>query len=201
MILPEEFDNLFTIMSHEKFLKMEGLGNEVPFFIHAYDIRKQAEIYENIHLIRKRLKTESGIQTLLIGLYDMVLDILTETSSLEEVYEHERESSKEELKETFSTLFNQDEIKAYFTRKLQDSGHQITMIYQVGEVYPFLRTHDILNQLQSIITETPLVVFFPGEYIMSKTMGFNLNLFGRIPGPYYRAFKLDDYFAQGNIHD
>ncbi|RKX95832.1 MAG: DUF1788 domain-containing protein, partial [Spirochaetes bacterium] len=60
---------------------------------------------------------------------------------------------------------------------------------------------DILNQLQSIVTDTPLVVFFPGEYVMSKSVGFHLNLFGKFSGPYYRAFRLDDYFAQGNIHE
>jgi isopentenyldiphosphate isomerase len=201
MSTAEEFASLFTIMSHEKFLNMEGLGNEVPFFIHAYDIGKQNEVYENIHLVRRRLSAEAGVETKLIGLYDMVLDIIRETASLEDVFEHEQEVPKTELKETFSTLFNQDEIKASFTSQLKDSDHQITMIYQVGEVFPFLRTHDILNQLQSIITDTPLVVFFPGDYVMSKTVGFHLNLFGRFSGPYYRAFRLDDYFAQGNIHE
>ncbi len=201
MSTTQEFENLYTIMSHPKFLKMEGLGNEVPFFVHAYDVKKQANIYHNLHMIRERLKVEAGIQTKLISLYDMVLEIIGEASSLEEVFEHERDVSKEELKDDFATLFNQDEIKAYFSRQLQDSDHQIVMIYQVGEVFPYLRTHDILNQLQSIITETPLVVFFPGEYVMSREIGFHLNLFGKFPGPYYRAFKLDDYFAQGNIHD
>ncbi len=195
-----QFENLFSIMSHEKFLNMEGLGNEVPFFIHAYDIREQNEIYEHIHLISKRLTT-AGVETKLIGLYDMVLDILGETGSLEDVFDLEQESSKKELKETFSTLFNQDEIKSYFTSKLREGDQQIVMIYQVGEVFPFLRTHDILNQLQSIVTDTPLVVFFPGEYVMSKSVGFHLNLFGKFSGPYYRAFRLDDYFAQGNIHE
>ncbi|RKX87881.1 MAG: DUF1788 domain-containing protein [Spirochaetes bacterium] len=195
-----QFENLFSIMSHEKFLNMEGLGNEVPFFIHAYDIREQNEIYEHIHLITRRLTT-AGVETKLIGLYDMVLDILGETGSLEDVFDLEQESSKKELKETFSTLFNQDEIKSYFTSKLREGDQQIVMIYQVGEVFPFLRTHDILNQLQSIVTDTPLVVFFPGEYVMSKSVGFHLNLFGKFSGPYYRAFRLDDYFAQGNIHE
>ncbi len=201
MSTTQEFENLYTIMSHPKFLKMEGLGNEIPFFVHAYDVKKQANMYHNLHMIRERLKVEAGIQTKLISLYDMVLEIIGEASSLEEVFEHERDVSKEELKDDFATLFNQDEIKAYFSRQLQDSDHQIVMIYQVGEVFPYLRTHDILNQLQSIITETPLVVFFPGEYVMSREIGFHLNLFGKFPGPYYRAFKLDDYFAQGNIHD
>ncbi|RKX72116.1 MAG: DUF1788 domain-containing protein, partial [Spirochaetes bacterium] len=86
MSTTQEFDNLFDIMSHEKFLKMEGLGNEVPFFIHAYDIKRQNEIYQNIHLVRERLKVEQGIQTKLIGLYDMVLDIIQDTGSLDDVF-------------------------------------------------------------------------------------------------------------------
>ncbi len=32
----QRFQHLFTVVSSERFLKMQGLGNEVPFFICPY---------------------------------------------------------------------------------------------------------------------------------------------------------------------
>ena len=200
MSIAREFEKLFTILSNEKFLQMEGLGNEVPFFIHAYDIKRQEEVHRSIHQVRKRLSIEKGVRTELIGLYNMVLDIIQETNELEDVFELEKEVSKQELIGHFNSIINPEDIKSYFSRKLVEDEFDIMMVYQVGEVYPYLRTHDILNQLQSIVTNMPLVVFFPGDYVMSREIGFHLNLFGRFPGPYYRAFRLDDYLVRGNIH-
>jgi hypothetical protein len=200
MSIAREFEKLFTILSNEKFLRMEGLGNEVPFFIHAYDIIRQEEVYRSIHQVRKRLSIEKGVQTELISLYDMVLEIIQETNELEDVFELEKEVSKQELIGHFNSIINPEEIKSFFTKKLAEGEFDIMMVYQVGEVYPYLRTHDILNQLQSIVKDMPLVVFFPGDYVMSKEIGFNLNLFGRFRRPYYRAFRLDDYLVRGNIH-
>lgn len=195
-----EFEKLFDIMSNRRFLDMEGLGNEVPFFIHAYDIRRQSHIYREVEQLKKRLYVDRGIETALIGLYDMVIDSFTENDELEDVFAYERENTKEELIEEFTSMINpEDVILPYFRKKREECDCRIMMVYQVGEVYPYLRTHDILNQLQSAITDIPLVVFFPGEYVMSREDGFNLNLFGKFPGPYYRAFKLDDYVIRGKI--
>ena len=38
-------EKLFELPSNEKFLRMEGLGNEVPFFVYAYDIKRQEKMY------------------------------------------------------------------------------------------------------------------------------------------------------------
>lgn len=34
--LPEQEEHLFAVLSGRRFLQMEGLGNEVPFFIYPY---------------------------------------------------------------------------------------------------------------------------------------------------------------------
>lgn len=200
MNIDKEFEKIFYIMSNDSFLAMEGLSNEVPFFVHAYDIKKQDRIYKNIFDVQKRLWVEKGIETLLIGLYDMVLEYLSEDDELEEVFRLEKDYTKKELLEEFQSMINPEHVVIpYFKKKLAEEEYKILMVYQVGEVFPYLRTHTILNQLQSTVTDIPLVVFFPGEYVMSKEIGFNLNLFGKFPGPYYRAFRLDDYLIRGNI--
>ena len=195
-----DFDRIFNILGNEKFLHMEGLGNEVPFFVHAYDIIRQVEMYKSVHELVKRLET-SGIKTLLIGLYDMVIEHFKATGELEELFEFEKHSSKTEFLKEMASYTNPDDlIKPYFQKRMQEDDYRLVMVYRVGEVFPFMRTHTVLNNLQSTVTGLPLVVFFPGEYETSPEAGFKLNLFGLFPGPYYRAFKLEDYIIRGKLN-
>ncbi len=193
------FNNIFQIVSNPKFLNMEGLGNEVPFFVQTYDIKEQAKIYSSILALYKRLNAE-GIQTVLISLYEMVIDYFNKTNELEDLFKFEKEVDKKEFFNELSSTVNKDDvIIPYFKQKLKEANYQLILVYQVGEVFPFLRSHNILNYLQSVITEAPVIWFFPGEYITSYAQGFKLNLFGIFEGPYYRAFKLEDYLIRGNI--
>ena len=60
------------------------------------------------------------------------------------------------------------------------------LVSGIGNVWPILRSHSLLNNLHRIIGITPLVMFFPGEYD-----GQSLRLFGKLKdNNYYRAFKL-----------
>ena len=196
-----DFDRLFDVLSSGKFLAMEGLAKEVPFFVHAYDPAYQGTVYHGIHNLTKRLET-SGVETLLIGLYDMVIEYFTETGELEDIFSYEKEVPKEEFFKELVNIFNADDVvKPYFKTRLEENNPRILILYQVGEVFPFLRTHNILNWLQSVIKDIPLVVFFPGEYITSADEGFKLNLFGKFAGPYYRAFRLEDYIVRSRFND
>ena len=38
-------------MSNDKFLSMEGLGDEVPFFVHTYNIAEQVTMYRRVAVI------------------------------------------------------------------------------------------------------------------------------------------------------
>ena len=42
------FDRLFQILSSPRFLNKEGLGGELPFFIHSYPVQKMTEVELNI---------------------------------------------------------------------------------------------------------------------------------------------------------
>ena len=62
----------------------------------------------------------------------------------------------------------------------------VLIITGVGEVYPFMRVHNVLNNMQSTFRDVPIVVAYPGSYD-----GGSLSLFGKLSdGNYYRAFDL-----------
>lgn len=192
-------EKLFELLSNEKFLRMEGLGNEVPFFVYAYEIKRQAEMYKRLDSLTKRLNV-SGIEVCRVGLYDMVIRHFEESGELEELFQYEKQATKDEFLEEMQSYLSIDSvIKPHFKTMLSRKSYRIVFVYQVGEVFPFLRSHILLNNLQSVVTDMPMVIFFPGEYITSYEHGFKLNLFGKFEGPYYRAFKLEDYVIRGNI--
>ena len=60
------------------------------------------------------------------------------------------------------------------------------VITGVGEVYPFMRVHNVLDNIQHLFENTPVVVMSPGRFD-----GQTLSLFGKLTdGNYYRAFDL-----------
>ena len=42
--LPDQEDHLFDVLRGDRFLQMEGLGNEVPFFIYPYPPEAALEV-------------------------------------------------------------------------------------------------------------------------------------------------------------
>ncbi len=48
--------------------------------------------------------------------------------------------------------------------KLADNDFDVLFLAGVGEVFPYIRSHNVLNNLQSTAKEKPTVLFFPGAY-------------------------------------
>jgi hypothetical protein len=179
---------------------MEGLGKEVPYFIHAYDIEDQAIVYKKIEALIKRLELE-GISIAALGLYDFVLDYFKRSGDLEGLFDLEPTVSKAKLlDEMMKMLSPESVIVPEIVKHIEDTSAEVAILWQVGEVYPYIRAHEILNNLQSSLSDHPVIVFFPGEFITSYQEGFKLKLFGKLEARYYRAFKLEDYIIRGNIH-
>ena len=75
-----------------------------------------------------------------------------------------------------------------FARGSLKADFDILFLTGIGEVFPYIRSHNVLNNLQSVVTGKPMLVFFPGRYEQSDTLGSSLVLFGRLKDDqYYRA--------------
>ena len=76
-----------------------------------------------------------------------------------------------------------------FTNKIKYQPHNkgdVLLLTGVGEVYPFMRMHLLLNALQPLFTDMPILVMYPGKFD-----GSYLRLFDKLtPNPYYRAFNV-----------
>ncbi len=197
----ELFDKFFKIISHVNFFKRLGIGNEIPYFIHAYPIQDQKIVYQKIEALVKRLELR-GISVALFGLYDFTLNYFRQSDELEDLFELEPTVSKIKfLDEMMKMLSSKTVIIPALLKTVSNKSAQVAILWQVGEVYPYIRIHELLSNLQSELYEVPVIVFFPGEYITSPKEGYRLKLFGQLESNFYRAFKLEDYVVRGNIDD
>ncbi|MFZ4594971.1 MAG: DUF1788 domain-containing protein [Verrucomicrobiaceae bacterium] len=191
-------ERLFRTLSHPNFLAMKGLANEVPIFIQTYEPSQEDAIRRMVDGLVGRLRS-TGITLKSLDLFSLVLDELEEHDILDDLLKGESDSEKVEILET---LQNYSDPKTHLIprliREIGEDGAQLTLITGPGRIFPFLRTHTILESLQPAMLRHPVVIFFPGEYAQDPAGGSHLRLFGSIPSPrinnpYYRATNLDHY--------
>lgn len=189
--IAEQFEHLHKLMTSERFLRMQGLGNEVPFFICPFDPKDGVEMGKLIKPLVRRLSQE-GIRILEIDLYDLSIELLQERGIWERVLQMEETTPKDQFKELLQNVLDPEHhLAPAIAQKMADEDFQILFITGVGEVYPYIRSHNVLNNLQSTAKEHPTVMFFPGKYTHSATSGASLDLFDRLhDDKYYRAFNI-----------
>lgn len=187
--LNRQEEHLFAVLSGRRFLNMEGLSNEVPFFIYPYPPELALDVAKAKKRIKTRLATEKGIQVREVNLYDLSVEILKERGDWDEVLEIEPTVAKAEFTELLRSMLNpQQHLAPAIAAKIADGGFDIFFLTGIGEVFPYIRSHNVLNNLQSVVTGKPMLMFFPGRYEQSDTLGSSLVLFGRLQDDqYYRA--------------
>ena len=189
--IQDRFQHLLSLISSERFLKQQGLGNEVPFFICPYRAEEGVEMSRMQKQLINRLE-QSGIRILEINLYDLAIEILKERGVWDRILEVEQSVSKAELLELLQGVLDSEaHLIPAIAEKMQQAEFEVMFINGVGEVYPYIRSHNILNTLQSTAKDQPTVMFFPGSYTHSLADGTSLDLFGRLhDDKYYRAFNI-----------
>ena len=73
--MKDRFQHLFAVISGQRFLNKQGLGNEVPFFICPYKPEESIEMERLQRQLLNRLE-QVGVRVLEINLYDLSMEIL-----------------------------------------------------------------------------------------------------------------------------
>lgn len=187
----ERFQHLFAVISGQRFLKMQGLGKEVPFFICPYKPEEAVEMQRLQRQLDNRL-AQAGVTVLEIDLYNLSIELLKARDIWDQILEMETSVSKDELKELLQGVLDPEtHLVPAIAQRLAQTDFDVLFIAGVGEVFPYIRSHNVLNNLQSTAKDKPTVMFFPGEYTHSLAAGASLDLFGRLhDDKYYRAFNI-----------
>ena len=180
-----KFNNLFEKISTDDFLKMKNLSGEIPFHVFTYDPIDEIKISSAINGLKTKLMNK-GKSILELNLYDLQMELLDRELGLSEVFELEMVMDRREYKEAMLSTIHFDEVFIpEIKKRIEMSEADLYFITGVGLAYPMIRSHKILNNIQSIAVKAPTVIFYPGEYD-----GKYLRLFGRLKKNYYKAFKL-----------
>ena len=166
-----------------------GTANDLKFYI--FDYAPKDEL-----LVRKEVKKIKNMNPAIVefDLYEMMLSIIEDEGYLEDVLRMEQDYDKALLlREVFQPLLSVDEeenaLIDRFKDGVADDGKSIVLITGVGKSFPIIRSHTILNNLQSVFRRNPVVMMYPGRYEIKEAM--TLRLFERLDDDnYYRAFPL-----------
>jgi len=183
--IQKKLDKVKERFSDEAFLNNRGLGNEVGIHVFSYSPSEEIVVRNFInHLIENMKSYNFKIHE--YDLYEMFLEICEEKQVIDKIPTMEDKKGKDFL------LINLQKFatpEAFISKiKIQDlqKGKDILLLTGIGKVYPFMRSHSILNKIQNQIINVPIVLFYPGVYT-----GNELELFGKIRDEnYYRAFSL-----------
>ncbi|MDZ4850169.1 MAG: DUF1788 domain-containing protein [Pirellulaceae bacterium] len=189
--IPERFDHLLAVIGSQRFLRMEGIGKEVPFFVVPYCATEHIDIEKIRAQLINKLK-HKGIRVLEVNLYDVTKELMEEQGDWVHWVKHESDTPKEAFLEALENLTDAEtKLAPAIASTMNSTEFDVMFLSGVGEVFPYIRSHTVLNNLQRIAKSKPTAMFFPGNYSHSLEDGASLDLFGRLhDDKYYRAFNL-----------
>lgn len=192
--IASRFEHLLKVVANPRFLRMEGIGNEVPFFICDYNPAEAVAMGRLQKQLTNRLN-QQGLRILEINLYDLVIEIMQAEGDWDWYLAEEAQMPKVKLLENLQSLLDVEHVLVpAIVDRMAEADFDVLFIAGVGEVFPYIRSHNVLNNLQKAAKLRPTVLFFPGDYSHSIEAGASLDLFGRLrDDKYYRAFNIYDY--------
>lgn len=204
--LAARFEHLVSVISSPRFLEMRGLNNDLPFYVcdfkatEAFEIqRMQVQLINKLARLSVKCLGGRGVKVLDINLYDLCIELLKaregsnpDCDLWNEILAIESEVDKDSLLELLQNVLSINKyLIPVIAERMQQAEFDVLFLSGIGEVFPHIRSHNVLNNLQSTAKEKPTVMFFPGEYRYSLEQGASLELFGLLhDDKYYRAFNI-----------
>ena len=187
MTFEDRLNTILPKITDEAFLKNKGLGNEIPFYVFDYLPESEMKMREHISFMEERLaKQYSHIRFKHVRLFNLMIEHLKERGNIDKAYTLECEKGSEALWNALSAAVKPERFVGIIAEKYSPSESDLVFISGVGTIWPWVRAHSLLNNLQSITGNASVVLFYPGTY-----SGQSFQLFGRLEeNNYYRAFHL-----------
>ena len=185
--LTERLNAILPRVTSPEFLSGSGIGNEIAFYIFDYPPEDELRVRDFIRVLLEHLpKQRPDLRVKHVNLFDFVLDYLKHRKLLDKAIHLQKEKGDDALRKALAGPLHESKLAAHFAEVVQPQQHDLVIVSGVGSVWPLLRSHALLNNLQPVMGQTPLVMFYPGKYD-----GQTLRLFGKIKTDnYYRAFRL-----------
>lgn len=185
----DRLDAIWSRISSKEFLENKGVANEVRYYVFDYEACDELIMRGKIRdLIARNNPETDGFRIVEYDIYKLILNILEERGYVDKCIRFEKEKSREYLYNAISKLLRLTTDKNLIVNRIVENTPENSVVFLtgIGKVYPFVRAHNVLNNLHQVFDKVPVIMFYPGTW-----NGQSLSLFGTISdGNYYRAFPL-----------
>lgn len=183
--LSARLDQIMPKIESEDFLKNQGLGNEIGFYVFDYPAESELEVREHLSFMTEKL-TKRGRIFANINLFEAVIELLDSRKLTERAFKVQKERGDDALFNALKGPLEQNRVANFIASKIDLKRTEFILLHGLGSAWPIIRGHGLLNALHAKVGNVPTILFYPGEYD-----GTALKPFGRIESNnYYRAFKL-----------
>lgn len=185
----ERLDKIWDRISDQDFLANRGVANEVRYYVFDYEPCDELIIRDKIKALKKQNNPDAdGFQIIEFDLYEMVISILEEKGYIDKCVKFEEQKGMEYLYTAVTKMLRLTNDDNLIVNRILENTPENAVVFLtgVGKVFPFVKSHNVLNNLHQVLDSVPVVMFYPGTW-----NGQSLSLFGTITdGNYYRAFPL-----------
>lgn len=186
--LNERLNQILAKLTSTDLLTNQGLGNEIGFWIFDYPPEDEMTVRGFLQdvILPALDKHQPLLKVASVNLFDLVIGLLEERKLLDKAIEMQRNQGDAKTLESLRRVLKEDKLAERLVALHDIAELDLLILWNVGAVYPMLRTHTLLSALHAHMKDTPLVMFYPGKYD-----GYSLRLFSRLKDDhYYRAFRL-----------
>ena len=189
-LLSARLDQILPKIESEDFLKNQGLGNEIGFYVFDYPAESELAVREHMSFMTDKL-LKRGRNFASINLFEAIIELLNSRKLTERAFKIQKERGDDALFNALKGPLEQNRVADFIASKIdldpnEKEQTEFILLHGLGSAWPIVRGHGLLNALHAKVGNVPTVLFYPGEYD-----GTALKPFGRIESNnYYRAFKL-----------
>ncbi|HCD3913695.1 TPA: DUF1788 domain-containing protein [Enterococcus faecium] len=177
------------VIQKEDFLLNRGLGNEVGYYIFDYDPKDELIVRDYINDI-SGTSVGDNYEVKVYNLYVIMLEYLEKRGFTEKAIKMEERRGLQKLVESIGRLLKMDlpeEENVFFEYvDAHTPEKSVVFLTGIGELYPLIRAHSILNKMHQVFDRVPVVMMYPGEYDELSLTILNTNK----DDNYYRAFRI-----------
>lgn len=187
--IQEHLTKLDEVIRKEDFLLNRGLGNEVGYYIFDYDPEDELVVREHMEKI-SGTSINGEYEIKVFNLYTIMLEYLEKRGFTEKAIKMEQRRGLQKLVEALSRLLKMDQAEEenvffeYVNKNTPEKS--VVFLTGIGELYPLIRAHSILNKLHQVFDRVPIVMMYPGEYDKKSLTILKTNK----DDNYYRAFRI-----------
>ena len=183
-MIKQELDRIKERISNKDFLENKGLSNEVG--IHVFCYKAEDELIVQDYIRRLKSEVNTAYRIIECDLYEVFLSLLEDKRILKSVAGLEEKRGKKYLLDQLQKIATPEALFAKMDYSPHIKGQDVLFMTGIGKIHPFMRSHKMLDSMQHLFEDIPIVMFYPGTF-----NGQTLNLFDEFKeGNYYRAFNL-----------